>query len=192
MGKKRKASEEHFFITLILVLVGEIGGGVYAYQQKEQVVDVIRDLIRGTIRNEYAVNSAQRSLIDYLQRKLECCGSDGPDDWVGIVVYDPDKGADIGVDEKAQINQAPASCCTPASLAASPDQCGVLSDSDYPNVWTVGCHEQLGVAVKDNLVLVIGIAVCIAILQIAVMVFTLTLCIGLSRTEYEPANIEKY
>lgn len=98
-------------------------------------------------------NSDKRNHCYFFMFQLECCGVDGPRDWVFGSYY-------------------PDSCCK-QSEAISPDNlCGPSQDFVYQE----GCFEKLSTRLREGSLIIMGVGIGIAIIQVSVR--SLTTCLN--------------
>lgn len=129
-----------FIIVVILLL--ELGGGIAGY--------VLRDDIEASVRKnmeilmpKYLTQNATQTLFDNMQIELKCCGTNNYTDWKTIL-----PSGDV-----------PDSCCK-----TDTEGCGTAYK--VADINTRGCVEQLNKLLTDNIFLIAGIAVAVAIIQI--------------------------
>uniref|UniRef100_A0A8C2Q389 Tetraspanin n=1 Tax=Cyprinus carpio TaxID=7962 RepID=A0A8C2Q389_CYPCA len=155
-----------FSVFLGIIFFLELTAGVLAFVFKDWIKDQLNFFINNNIR-AYRDDIDLQNLIDFTQEYWECCGAFGADDW-NLNVYfnctdsNPSR-------EKCGV---PFSCCTkdPAEDVIN-TQCGYdvrakpdAEQTTYINV--KGCVPQFEKWLQDNLTVVAGIFIGIALLQI--------------------------
>lgn len=70
-----------FFCCMLIVLTAEIAAGVWAYQNSDKLELFVKTNFKNTISSEYSVIDSRTEVVDLVQRRLQCCGVDGPSDW---------------------------------------------------------------------------------------------------------------
>merc|ERR1712024_415780 len=75
-----------YAIALILIFILEIAAGIYAYINRDDVKEKLKEGLDKAVQTTYlegtAADEAVRDAIDWFQETLECCGSNGPRDWL--------------------------------------------------------------------------------------------------------------
>ncbi|XP_005419272.1 tetraspanin-8 [Geospiza fortis] len=147
-----------FFIALLLILILQVTAGVLGAVYKPQVEAALN------LTLSEAVNALQSTTGEYkeyqeefqkLQKMYQCCGlKDGPEDWG----QNFDKQKDI--------------CQCEVEKPSSSDLCTTYR-SRY--VYKKSCGEVIMKQVKDNLVIIMGIAFGLAVVEILGLVFSMIL-----------------
>ncbi|KAK0140960.1 Tetraspanin-5 [Merluccius polli] len=139
-----------FSVFLGIIFFLELTTGVLAFVFKDWIKDQLNLFINNNIR-AYRDDIDLQNLIDFTQEYWDCCGAFGPDDW-NLNIYFNCTDANPSR-EKCGV---PFSCCT--KDPADSEQ------KDYINV--KGCVPQFEKWLQDNLTLVAGIFIGVALLQI--------------------------
>ncbi|XP_008433042.1 tetraspanin-5a isoform X1 [Poecilia reticulata] len=155
-----------FSVFLGIIFFLELTTGVLAFVFKDWIKDQLNLFINNNIR-AYRDDIDLQNLIDFTQEYWECCGAFGADDWNLNIYFNCTDGNPSR--EKCGV---PFSCCTkdPAEDVIN-TQCGYdirakpdSEQKDYINV--KGCVPQFERWFQDNLTLVAGIFIGVALLQI--------------------------
>ncbi|KAK7910242.1 hypothetical protein WMY93_014926 [Mugilogobius chulae] len=155
-----------FSVFLGIIFFLELTTGVLAFVFKDWIKDQLNLFINNNIR-AYRDDIDLQNLIDFTQEYWECCGAFGADDWNMNIYFNCTDGNPSR--EKCGV---PFSCCTkdPAEDVIN-TQCGYdirakpdSEQKDYINV--KGCVPQFEKWLQDNLTLVAGIFIGVALLQI--------------------------
>uniref|UniRef100_A0A3Q3KQM3 Uncharacterized protein n=1 Tax=Mastacembelus armatus TaxID=205130 RepID=A0A3Q3KQM3_9TELE len=155
-----------FSVFLGIIFFLELTTGVLAFVFKDWIKDQLNLFINNNIR-AYRDDIDLQNLIDFTQEYWECCGAFGADDWNLNIYFNCTDGNPSR--EKCGV---PFSCCTkdPAEDVIN-TQCGYdirakpdSEQKDYINV--KGCVPQFEKWLQDNLTLVAGIFIGVALLQI--------------------------
>lgn len=148
-----------FAVLLVLIFILEIVAGVIGFVYKEKVNDYATDALKKAIAS-YGTDEGVGKLMDLVQPEFKCCGVSGAAD------YNSTKGADV---------------CTK-------DQGGVKSCHEGKDctktLFSKGCKETLINYIKSNMVLVGGVALGIAFIQLLGIVFACLLMRAI-KGEYE-------
>uniref|UniRef100_A0A8C6SU59 Tetraspanin n=1 Tax=Neogobius melanostomus TaxID=47308 RepID=A0A8C6SU59_9GOBI len=160
------SSSSFFPCSLGIIFFLELTTGILAFVFKDWIKDQLNLFINNNIR-AYRDDIDLQNLIDFTQEYWECCGAFGADDWNLNIYFNCTDGNPSR--EKCGV---PFSCCTkdPAEDVIN-TQCGYDSrakpdseQKDYINV--KGCVPQFEKWLQDNLTLVAGIFIGVALLQI--------------------------
>uniref|UniRef100_A0AAQ6AFU0 Tetraspanin n=1 Tax=Amphiprion ocellaris TaxID=80972 RepID=A0AAQ6AFU0_AMPOC len=155
-----------FSVFLGLIFFLELTAGILAFVFKDWIKDQLNFFINNNVK-AYRDDIDLQNLIDFAQEYWSCCGAHGPDDWnLNIYFNCTDKNPSR---ERCGV---PFSCCVkdPAEDVIN-TQCGYdvrlqgeLNRQKY--IYTKGCVGQFEKWLQDNLIIVAGIFVGIALLQI--------------------------
>merc|ERR1712038_39482 len=145
-----------FAFLLLIIFVLEIAAGIAAYVARDKVSDIIQEEMNDSISkyNEPEFKQAW----DVMQSDLECCGITASSDWNGNI---------------------PGSCCINDD-GADPPTC----TSDAANLYTDGCFDSLTAWAEDNILIIGGVGIGLAFIQIVGII--LSCCLAQSiRQEYQ-------
>ncbi|XP_014205355.1 CD63 antigen [Copidosoma floridanum] len=140
-----------FAFALSVVLVLEFAAAIAAYVLQADIVALLNDKINRTM-HQYDDNLDAKAAIDSLQYNLQCCGYNGPSDWV-----------DVGL-RTSHVYNAPDSCYWHCHA----DNGGPFS---YQCADPEGCHEKLAHLVNCSAAYLITGATMIALIQVAGIMF---------------------
>ncbi|XP_021252043.1 tetraspanin-5 isoform X2 [Numida meleagris] len=155
-----------FSVFLGIIFFLELTAGILAFVFKDWIKDQLYFFINNNIR-AYRDDIDLQNLIDFTQEYWQCCGAFGADDWnLNIYFNCTDSNASR---ERCGV---PFSCCTkdPAEDVIN-TQCG-YDARQKPEVdqqiviYTKGCVPQFEKWLQDNLTIVAGIFIGIALLQV--------------------------
>lgn len=136
-----------FFVLLIIVFAMEIGIGVGAYLKYGHLEQVLEKGFQNTLET-YETSLDSRHAWDLIQGELNCCGVNGPSDWMRVY----------------QNGSLPRDCCTVMPLDMK--ECTVMYAQ--PN----GCLPELLQLLQTKPLVIGGIAVGVALLQLLAMCFS--------------------
>lgn len=155
-----------YSIVVIIIFLLEIAGGIYAYTKRETIQKTLEKQLKTGVNKNYGeedtASKGMTKAIDYFQQKVKCCGATNPRDWKTSEWY---KKMTITRD------RVPDSCC----ILKTTD-CGNTSYTNALKIYTEGCVEKGKTFVKDNLWLIGGVGVGIAVVQLLGIIFALCLC----------------
>uniref|UniRef100_A0A4W5PT78 Tetraspanin n=1 Tax=Hucho hucho TaxID=62062 RepID=A0A4W5PT78_9TELE len=155
-----------FSVFLGIIFFLELTAGVLAFTFKDWIKDQLNFFINNNIR-AYRDDIDLQNLIDFTQEYWDCCGAFGADDWnLNIYFNCTDTNPSR---EKCGV---PFSCCTkdPAEDVIN-TQCGydvrAKTDAEQKTyIHVKGCVPQFEKWLQDNLTVVAGIFIGVALLQV--------------------------
>uniref|UniRef100_UPI00398F8BE4 CD63 antigen n=1 Tax=Pristiophorus japonicus TaxID=55135 RepID=UPI00398F8BE4 len=150
-----------FAVLLIIIFLVEIAAAIAGYVFKDQIRDAFEKSFNETMRN-YNV-SANAKNIDSLQKQFHCCGSSQYTDWFS----------------EMSNHSVPDSCCKKIIPG-----CGKITTA--ANIYQEGCVNVINAWLKNNIVIVAGVALGIALFQLLGIIFACVLMKGIRiRSNYE-------
>lgn len=154
-----------YFVLLLFIFILEIAAGIFAYVKKDKVIKEIKKNVNKAVQKSYGGSTpADKSFttaVDKAQKKLQCCGTNGADDWKTSVWY---------TTKSDKINVVPSSCCMGSTTNCT-------SSANYKKAaYSKGCVKALEDYVKSHIAIIGGIGVGIAFIQLLGMVFAMCLC----------------
>jgi len=148
---------------LSLVFVLEIAAAIAAFVLQSQVREMLVRTMNQSI-TAYTKYDQVAVAVDFMQRSLECCGVEGPDDWIGLLPP---------TEEEAESNSivVPESCCAD------------LSDTKC-EVWMMdGCLDRMHFIIGQSVFLVATGATTVALVQILGVICAFMLAKTIRRTK---------
>ncbi|XP_054257840.1 CD63 antigen-like isoform X1 [Macrosteles quadrilineatus] len=153
-----------FAVLLMVIFIVELAVGIAASVAKDEFASAMRGTLNRSMGN-YTQSRTDQSAWDTMQRKLKCCGVDGPQGWSTVF-------ADGNV---------PASCCV-ANVQNDPNALCRNSD-DSALVFQSGCYEKLKNKTKDNIVIIMGVGIGIAFVELAGVILACCLANAIKKEE---------
>lgn len=151
-----------FAVLLALIFILEIVAGSLGFSLRGKV----KGLAEKQIKKEITNYNAKSLLLNWAQEKFECCGLDGPAD------YDTHNSTDASFcSPKGAVKGQAVKTCHPKKDCAE-------------TVYAKGCKDQVVDFVKSNMILVGGVAIGIAFIQLLGIVFACLLMKAI-KGEYE-------
>ena len=150
-----------YFAFVALIFALEITAIVLTYIYREDIEKNLRGDIRQTL-NRYGdadYDSVTRA-IDEIQQSFKCCGNDRYKDWFKT------RWA------KKRKESVPKSCCKDPSDKS----CNKEVSKDDSKIYTKGCYSFVRKYLLNNLHVISGFGIWIAVIQIMGMIFGLCLC----------------
>lgn len=145
-----------YFTMLLLVFCAEVAAGVLGFLYRDKIQDEVTNEARLVIQTKYGMGDTDIDhAVDLLQEKLECCGAKNNGDyatskWKTEVIKNSDK-------------YVPESCCS--------DSTKCITSTQEALVYKVGCIDELITYSKDNLMILGGIGIGLACVQLLGMCF---------------------
>uniref|UniRef100_A0A0B7B361 Tetraspanin n=1 Tax=Arion vulgaris TaxID=1028688 RepID=A0A0B7B361_9EUPU len=105
-----------FAVTLGIIFILEIAGGIAGFVLRDKIENEIEDLLAKSMNN-YNTDSGMRESWDNLQKEFECCGAHNISDWA-----------------QHNVNKTPDSCCK----EMAPTPCVHYNAEGCASNWRVG------------------------------------------------------
>uniref|UniRef100_A0A8C9AKJ2 Tetraspanin n=1 Tax=Prolemur simus TaxID=1328070 RepID=A0A8C9AKJ2_PROSS len=155
-----------FSVFLGLIFFLELATGILAFVFKDWIRDQLNLFINNNVK-AYRDDIDLQNLIDFAQEYWSCCGARGPNDWNLNIYFNC-----TDLNPSRERCGVPFSCCVrdPAEDVLN-TQCGYdvrlkLELEQQGFIHTKGCVGQFEKWLQDNLVVVAGVFMGIALLQI--------------------------
>ncbi|CAL8330963.1 tetraspanin-17 [Gadus morhua] len=155
-----------FSVFLGLIFFLELTAGILALVFKDWIKDQLNFFINNNVK-AYRDDIDLQNLIDFAQNYWSCCGAHGPNDWNLNMYFNCTDN-----NPSRERCGVPFSCCIkdPAEDVIN-TQCGydvrLKAESDQLKfINTKGCVGQFEKWLQENLIVVSGVFVCVALLQI--------------------------
>ncbi|CAH3184594.1 unnamed protein product [Porites lobata] len=146
-----------FFALMLLVFGLEVAGTVLGYVYRDQVkTELKKDLDNALGQYGEDGKDGVTKAFDLLQEKEKCCGVNGYKDWRKT----PFTNGSHSI--------VPDSCCKEMK-----SECGKKFSED--NIYTEGCYQKTLKLLQDNLMIIGGIGVAVAVIQLLSMIFSMVL-----------------
>ncbi|XP_028028806.1 CD63 antigen-like [Bombyx mandarina] len=151
-----------FSVFLLIIFVAELAVGIAGYMKHTDLEDSVMRNLNASI-TQYPVDKNVQKTIDIIQTDLQCCGINSPADWA-------DHGLPI-----------PSTCCSAQEINN-----GVVADctENSTNFHSKGCLTKLVVHMKDIGMVLAGVGVGIALVQLLGVIFACCLARSI-RSQYE-------
>ncbi|XP_001175794.2 CD63 antigen isoform X1 [Strongylocentrotus purpuratus] len=139
-----------YVFIMILLLILELAAGITGYVLRDDIDKLVGENMSELQIKYNSTTSAQR-IFDNLQYNLKCCGVYNYTDWMGWI---PD-----------QPNLVPYSCCK------TPDTpgCHIIGSATL-DIYTDPCHSAVKDILINQTVLIAGVAIGVAVLDILCIV----------------------
>ncbi|XP_020291393.1 CD63 antigen [Pseudomyrmex gracilis] len=143
-----------FAVALVIIFVIELAVGIAAAVFKNDFSMVMKDSLKESLKT---YSEADRQAWDNVQKKLQCCGVDGPSDWTSSTL------------------SFPSSCCMEDSQVIGSCQMGSTM------MYREGCFNKLEMRVQKSATVLIGVGIGIAFIEIAGIIFACCLAAAIKK-----------
>lgn len=157
-----------FAVLLMIIFIVELAVGIAGAVNKDTFTDELKTAM-DTSRGHFQTNKLERTAWTRLQSKLECCGTNGPDDWGNINV--------------------PESCCTYQTPNEEDKYC--RKSSDPTKVYQEGCFKKLSMRIREGSIIVMGVGIGIALIELTGVVLACLLASAIKKENEEGGGGEK-
>lgn len=164
-----------FLWSLVIIFVLEVVGAILAFVFRDEVEGFVEDQVKKSI-TRYRDDADLQNFLDFIQQEFECCGGQGPMDWVNAEFANKYFNC-------TPRPRPPEACGVPYSCCKSADdrinsQCGYglyeyneKTDTVSPVqslqfIWTRGCFEAVKSWGEMHLLIVGIIVLVVALVQI--------------------------
>lgn len=158
-----------FFVIVLVVFIAEVAGAVVILVFKpltEELFDKVGTKAVESIKKDYGGNADITGLWNATMDTLKCCGFYNYTDFTDSPYY------------RTYSDQYPPQCCP-----GTGSPCNSTAAGSAANTAISGCFPKLKNLIDENAVVIVGVALGIAVLEICAMVVSMTLyCKIRSRT----------
>ncbi|PWA32656.1 hypothetical protein CCH79_00012443, partial [Gambusia affinis] len=145
-----------FFSLVLIIFIIEVAGGVVLFvfnNEVDQIFDTIEDEVRANIQKDYGNENEMTKVWNTTMEQFQCCGYKNYTDFYGS----PFNNAG---------DRYPSQCCS----GTGPCTSNAAEKADIK-----GCFVRLLELLEENSVIIAGVAIGIAALEIAAMVVSMVL-----------------
>ncbi|XP_068115775.1 CD82 antigen [Hyperolius riggenbachi] len=164
-----------YFTFVLLILIAQVVIGVFIYFQrdalKKEMSTIINDLIV-TYDPMDDKNTSAETTWDYIQHQLHCCGWTGYQNWT--------QNNNVG----NRTDYYPCSCVQNSNDTYG--FCTATTSALYPN----GCETQVEGWLQDNLGIILGVCVGVAVIELMGLILSICLCRNIQNEDY--TKVPKY
>ncbi|XP_030387627.1 CD151 antigen [Scaptodrosophila lebanonensis] len=136
-----------YAVLLAVIFIIELAVGIAASVFKKDLEGMVKNSLQDSIKRS---SSEDTMAWDNIQRKLMCCGVDTPADWRTMSAN----------------KTLPASCCRPQYVDATVGHCTESPALGRDKYFQEGCVGKLKDRIDKNAVILIGVGIGIAFIQI--------------------------
>ncbi|KAL4622821.1 CD82 antigen-like isoform X1 [Arapaima gigas] len=167
-----------YFIFLLLILIAQVTIAVLIYFQQDRLKNEMSNIVNKIIVDYTGEDKSTENLWDYIQSTSRCCGWAGPGNWT----------------ENERVRNGshtvyPCSCLDYPSNATDRKNSGFCESPGWP-VYTTGCAYSIEKWVTDNLGVILGICIGVAVIELLGMILSLCLCKNIVKEDY--TKVPKY
>lgn len=155
-----------FSVLLLLIFALELGAGISGYIMRGEVGTMLENHMSRTMP-QYSKSDIGKSW-DIMQHDLDCCGMNGPSDWANAGFQD---------------NTLPLTCCHNVPLKTNTTHQSTC-DVNSLTVREKGCFNKFRSFIEDRAVVLGGVGIGIALVQLIGVTFACCLARSIRR-EYE-------
>lgn len=152
-----------YAILLAIIFILEIAAGAVAYAYKGKLEEVTKKALDEGIK-KYFKGGEEKKAIDNVQKKFECCGVDGYEDYLN-----------------QNTTELPESCCRTPKCNTTVEAMRSLNNTE---IYTQGCLKGFEKFLREHLLIVGGVGIGIAFVQLIGIVFACCLMRSIKQ-EYE-------
>jgi len=185
-----------YFIIILIIFIAQLVGCALVLAFRSEVDTFVTDTLSSTMALYYgeAANDTVSTAWNAMQIFLECCGTNGYEDWADSTWVN-DTAPMIDIDGTSYAQTYPATCCvfvdkytivtggdwpTPVNISSCMGIQGPLSN-DTLN--TQGCYTAFQDFVSSQIYYVGGVGIGLLIFELLSMAFAIILCRGISKGE---------
>lgn len=152
-----------YAILLAIIFILEIAAGAVAYAYKGKLEELTKKALDEGIK-KYFKGGEERKAIDNVQKEFECCGVDGYEDYLN-----------------QNTTELPKSCCRTPKCNTTVEAMRSLNNTE---IYTQGCLKGFEKFLREHLLIVGGVGIGIAFVQLIGIVFACCLMRSIKQ-EYE-------
>lgn len=180
-----------YFAFLLLILIAQVAAGAIFYfnmgQLKQEMGDIVMKLIRDY--KDQPDNSLQDAW-DYVQAQAECCGWDSYQNWTANAVLMNSTNVTFPCSCKRREGGDDSALVLKGFCHANSSQgSGGNNPEEWP-VYTEGCMEKVQDWLRENLGVILGVCVGIAVVEVLGMLLSICLCRHVHSEDY--SKVPKY
>lgn len=165
---------------LLIIFVAEISAGVWGYMNRDDLQLQIRTSVKRTVQQDYQKDENIRDLFDKFQSKLQCCGAEGPGDWIH------GNEVNLKLSQDGQQYNIPASCCregiSRSECQKATTNIKVGSKANTQIVYDRGCYNLILEEAKNRCCILLIIGGVILGVEILALMLSLVLFFGINKS----------
>nr|CAB3229145.1 CD81 antigen-like [Phallusia mammillata] len=159
--KENKCLLGTYFVLLMVVFIIQFTVGIWALVSQKTIEDEIFKGLNESVPIDYSLDSAKANTIVSIQKTFKCCGLvTGCGDWAN------GNTTGCGCTEDPTIVNS--------TCGAIPSTCSAADGATA--IYNIDCYDALIKFINDNIVIIGGVALGIALAEIFGMIFAIVMC----------------
>ncbi|XP_074086613.1 CD82 antigen [Macrotis lagotis] len=181
-----------YFAVLLLILVAQVTAGILVYIHADEVKEEMNTIVTELMMNYDPDNQEQKAVQDtwdYVQTEVKCCGWTSPLNWTNNENL-----------MNRTVTTYPCSCSDEESPLVNTEElvrsgfCTLVNTTQNdPMAWpvyTTGCMEKVQKWLQDNLGIILGACIGVAVIELLGMMLSICLCRHVHSEDY--SKVPKY
>ncbi|XP_059365763.1 CD82 antigen-like [Carassius carassius] len=163
-----------YFTCLLLILLAQVAAAILIYFQLDWLRKEASEIVSKVMVNYPGQNKTTEQAWDYLQRTMQCCGWNGHEDWEANLMM-----------KNKSLDLYPCSChnaSLPSHSVADSGFCQSTSN-DWP-IYNTGCLGNVESWLFTNYGIILGICLCVAVIELLGMILSMGLCKSVHQEDY--------
>lgn len=164
-----------YFTFLLLILIAQVVVGVFIYFQREDLkneMSTIIDQLIVSYNPDDITNMNAEDTWDYIQYSLKCCGWKDYQNWT--------KNPHVA----NHTDYFPCSCVQNTNVSEG------FCNTTTANLYQGGCEKQVESWLQDNLGIILGVCVGVAVIELLGLILSMCLCRKIRNEDY--TKVPKY
>ncbi|XP_076970582.1 CD82 antigen [Tamandua tetradactyla] len=180
-----------YFAFLLLILIAQVAAGALFYFRMDEVKQEMGDIVSKLIKN-YNASSDDRlqEAWDYVQAQMKCCGWVSSYNWTdnAELMSRPNVTYPCSCKMREDKDSGPPVMTGFCEVPRNRTQSG-NSPEDWP-VYPEGCVEKVQAWLRENLSVILGTCVGVAVIELLGMLLSICLCRHIHSEDY--SKVPKY
>lgn len=193
-----------FFALVLLIFIILLAGAILAFVFKDSVTSFLKDSMDISLKEKYGVAGEEGNTDAWnaAQENFKCCGLIG-DDQSGTswLAWKTSAWGNMQVANGTGV-LVPASCCKKSNITTYTDQDKCQGKTvvagappttnpptaENPDMYSTGCYDAIGAIIEGNSMLLGIIAICILLVLLVAMIFSMWLCRRVTYATYTQSS----
>ncbi|XP_053576210.1 CD82 antigen [Bombina bombina] len=164
-----------YFTFLLIILIAQVVAGVLIYFQQDKLKLEMESIVNKTILTYEEGNyTSADNVWDYIQSNLKCCG------WTDYKIWTMNP---------ALSNNSTLYPCSCGTVEIQTSGFCNSSSTDWP-VYKKGCMDGVKSWLQDNLGIILGVCVGVAVIELLGLILSICLCRNIQSEDY--SKVPKY
>uniref|UniRef100_A0A8C8RR74 Tetraspanin n=1 Tax=Pelusios castaneus TaxID=367368 RepID=A0A8C8RR74_9SAUR len=169
-----------YLTCLLLIFLTQVAAGLLIFFQQKALKLEMATIVQGVIRHYDPSNQDNKNIQDawdYVQKQLSCCGWTGPENWNENEIL-----------KNESLTLYPCSCGNDSVsrsgfCSENMDTNGTVPGVVWP-VYRKGCEDNVQRWLEENLGIILGVCIGVAVIELLGMVLAISLCKNIHREDY--------